>query len=219
MLCIDTDPQCNLSIVSGINFMEQEHNLYTLLKGESTLDQCIVKSKYYDLIPGSLLLAYADTEFNQKNREYLLQERIKNANYDVILIDSPPALRLMNIMSLTVSSKIIIPTECSYLAMVGLKQIYNTIQSIHKHSNKDLCVLGILLIKYNGRANINIAVSNALEKLSVQMNTKVFACKIRETIKVKEAQSQQEPIIDWDPSCTAVQDYLDFVKKLTSNLA
>lgn len=159
--------------------MEQEHNLYTLLKGESTLDQCIVKSKYYDLIPGSLLLAYADTEFNQKNREYLLPERIKNANYDVILIDSPPALGLMNIMSLTVSSKIIIPTECSYLAMVGLKQIYNTIQSIHKHSNKDLCVLGILLIKYNGRANINIAVSNALEKLSVQMNTKVFACKIR----------------------------------------
>ena len=122
-------------------------------------------------------------------------------------------------MSLTASSKIIIPTECSYLAMVGLKQIYNTIQSIHKHSNKDLCVLGILLIKYNGRANINIAISNALEKLSVQMNTKIFACKIRETIKVKEAQSQQEPIIDWDPSCTAVQDYLDFVKELTSNLA
>lgn len=57
--------------------MEQEHNLYTLLKGESTLDQCIVKSKYYDLIPGSLLLAYADTEFNQKTAEYLLQERLK----------------------------------------------------------------------------------------------------------------------------------------------
>ena len=62
----------------------QEHNLYTLLKEESTLYECIVKSKYYDIIAGSLLLAYADTEFNQLGREYLLKERIEKANYDAL---------------------------------------------------------------------------------------------------------------------------------------
>ena len=50
------------------------------------------------------------------------------------------------------------------------------------------------------------------------MNTKVFDCKIRETVKVKEAQSQQEPILDWDSSCSAVKDYQDFVKELTTIL-
>lgn len=54
--------------------------------------------------------------------------------------------------------------------------------------------------------------------MSVKLNTKVFDSKIRETVKVKEAQSQQEPIIEWDASCSAVKDYLEFAKELTSNL-
>ena len=219
ILCIDTDPQCNLTTVSGINLMEcQEHNLYTLLKDESTLEECIVKSKYYDIIAGSLLLAYADTEFNQVGREYLLKERIEKANYDVILIDTPPSLGLLNIMSLTASTKIIIPTECSYLAMIGLDQLSNTIESVRKHSNKELEIAGILLIKYSSRANINNAVLSGLEKMSAKMNTKVFKNKIRETVKIKEAQSQQEPILDWDASCSAVTDYLEFAKDLATLL-
>ena len=219
VLCIDTDPQCNLTTVSGINLMEcQEHNLYTLMKEESTLDECIMKSKYYDIIPGSLLLAYADTEFNQLGREYLLKERIEKANYDVILIDTPPSLGLLNIMSLTASTKIIIPTECSYLAMIGLDQLSNTIESVRKHSNKELEIAGFLLIKYNTRTNINNAVLSGLEKMSAKMNTRVFENKIRETVKIKEAQSQQEPILDWDNSCSAVKDYLAFSKEIVNKL-
>lgn len=215
VLCIDTDPQCNLTTVSGIDTMEcQKHNLYTLLKETSSFQDCIVKSTYYDLIPGSILLAYADTEFNQLGREYLLKERIEQADYDVILIDTPPSLGLLNIMSLTASTRIIIPTESSYLAMVGLEQLSNTIASVRKHSNKELEILGILLIKYHSRANINNAVLRGLEKMAESMNVEVFKNKIRETVRVKEAQSQQEPLIDWDFSCSAVQDYLEFVKNL-----
>lgn len=220
ILCIDTDPQCNLTTVSGINLMNcQEHNLYTLLKEESTLEECIVKSKYYDIIPGSLLLAYADTEFNQLGREYLLKERIENANYDIVLIDTPPSLGLLNIMSLTASTKIIIPSECSYLAMVGLDQLSNTITSVRKHSNKELQISGILLIKYNARTNINQAVLNGLKKMAEKMNTKVFESKIRETVKIKEAQCQREPIIDWDSSCSAALDYFDFTKDFAKSLS
>lgn len=219
VLCIDTDPQCNLTTVSGIDLMEcQEHNLYTLLKEDSSLEQCIVKAKYYDIIPGSLLLAYADTEFNQLGREYLLKERIEQANYDVVLIDTPPSLGLLNIMSLTASTKIIIPTECSYLAMVGLDQLSNTIRSVKKHSNKELQISGILLIKYSSRAKINHAVLAGLEKMAEQMGTKVFQNKIRETVKIKEAQSQQEPILEWDVSCSAVIDYLEFTKDFAKSI-
>lgn len=219
VLCIDTDPQCNLTTVSGVNLIDcQKHNLYTLLKEESTLEECIVKSKYYDIIPGSLLLAYADTEFNQLGREYLLKERIENADYDILLIDTPPSLGLLNIMSLTASTKIIIPTECSYLAMIGLNQLSNTIASVRKHSNKELQISGILVIKYNSRTNINHAVLNGLKKMAEQIDTKIFDSKIRETVKIKEAQSQQQPLLDWDSSCSAVLDYLDFTKDFVKSL-
>lgn len=219
VLCIDTDPQCNLTTVSGIDLMEcQEHNLYTLLKKESTLEECIVKSTYYDVVPGSLLLAYADTEFNVLGREYLLKECIENANYDVILIDTPPSLGLLNIMSLTASTKIVIPTECSYLAMIGLNQLSDTIESVRNHSNKELVIAGILPIKYSSRANINDFVLIGLKKMAEKLQTKVFDSKIRETVKIKEAQGQQEPIIDWNAGCSAVCDYLEFGKELISSI-
>ncbi len=174
VLCCDTDPQCNLTTVSGINIMDcQQHNLYTLLKGQSTPADCIIKTKYYDVIPSSLLLAYADVEFNVLGREYLLKERLESLNYDVILIDTPPSLGLLNIMSLTASNKVIIPTECSYLAMVGLEQLFNTIQSVCKHSNKDLTILGILLVKYNSRTNLNVAIC-VLWKMSLRKCTHTY---------------------------------------------
>ena len=215
VLCVDTDPQCNLTTVSGIDPMDwQEHNLYTCLKKKSTLKQCIAKSTYYDVLVGSILLAYADVEFNQLGREYLLKECLEDAEYDIILIDTPPALGILNIMSLTASTKIIIPTECSFLAMVGLDQLRGTINSVRKHSNKELEIEGILLIKYNARARLNQAVLTGLEKMAAEMDSIVFDTKIRETVKVKEAQSQQEPLLEWDDSCTAVVDYIDFVKNL-----
>lgn len=218
VLVIDTDPQCNLTTVSGIDLMKcQEHNLYTLLKDESTIDQCIVKAKYYDVVPGSLLLAYADTEFNQATmigRERYLRNKIEGLNYDYILIDTPPALGILNIMSLTASTKVIIPTECSYLAMIGLDQLYNTIESVKKHSNNDLEISGILLIKYNNRTNLNAVVLNGLMSMSQKMNTKVFNSKIRETVKIREAQSLKEPLLNWNDTCSAIQDYRAFVGEL-----
>lgn len=219
VLCIDTDPQCNLTTCSGIKLENcQEHNLYTLLREESTLEQCILNCKYYDLIPSSIFLAYADTEFNRTGKEFILKERIENANYDVILIDTPPSLGLLNIMSLTASTKVIIPTECSFLAMVGLDQLHKTIQTVRKYSNKELTIEGILLIKYSSRANLNNAVLSGLENMAVQMHTQVFDEKIRETVKIREAQSQQSPVIDWEPSCSAVLDYSGFAKTLVSKL-
>lgn len=218
VLVIDTDPQCNLTTVSGIDLMKcQEHNLYTLLKDESTIAQCIVKAKYYDVVPGSLLLAYADTEFNQATmigRERYLRNKIEDLNYDYILIDTPPALGILNIMSLTASTKVIIPTECSYLAMIGLDQLYNTIESVKKHSNNDLEISGILLIKYNNRTNLNAVVLNGLMSMSQKMNTKVFNSKIRETVKIREAQSLKEPLLNWNDTCSAIQDYRAFVGEL-----
>ena len=77
VLCIDLDPQCNLTTVSGIDIMQyHDNNMYTLLKETSTLQECIVPTKYYDIIPGSILLSYAETEFNRTGKEYFLKEEV-----------------------------------------------------------------------------------------------------------------------------------------------
>ena len=214
VLCIDTDSQCSLTQVSGINPIESEENIYTLLKGESDLHSSIVHTRYYDLIPGSPYLANADTEFNKIGKEQFLKEKIEGANYDIILIDTPPALSLMSIMALTACTKVCIPTEPSYLAMAGLDQLYETIDTVHKYLNPNISILGIMIIKYNARMNLNAVVLEAIEEYAAENKTKVFNTKIRETVKVKEAQSQLKPIVDWAGSSTAVEDYRQILEEM-----
>lgn len=218
VLCVDTDAQVNLSTVSGIDVMEwQEHNLYTLLRKESNIRQCICKSKYYDVLVGSLLLASADITFNTLGREYLLKECLNEVvnDYDYILIDTPPSLSVMNIMTLTASDKIIIPMECSYLAMIGFEQLCDTIESVKKYSNENLEILGVLPIKVS-KTNLTKMILAGLEDLAKKVGSKVFDARIRETVQIKEAQSQLELLTEWCPNSTAMTDYAEFIKELNT---
>lgn len=207
ILCVDTDAQCDLTIVSGVRPEQCKHNVYTLLRGESSIQECIVKTKYYDLVPGSVFLASADNDFNKIGKEQFLKEKLKEVEYDIIFIDTPPSLSLLNVMSLTASTKVLIPTECSYLAMNGLNQLYETIETIRKYLNSNLKILGLVMIKCSGRTKLNRAILNALNETVHVMETKIYDTMIRKTVKVEEAQSQLSPVIDWDGKCTAILDY------------
>lgn len=219
VLCIDTDAQCNLSTISGIDLEAcQDNTLYDLLRGDKTISQCIVKTKYYDLVPSSIYLSQADIEFSRESRDRYMLSQLQNVTYDFVLIDTPPALGYLNSLSLSISDSVLIPTECSYLAMLGLDQLNSTISRVKKLVNPNLKLLGILMIKYNARTTLNNAIFNGMQDMAADMNTKVFDTKIRETIKIREAQSQTVPLTDWAIDCSAMQDYRNFVHEVMPNL-
>ena len=91
--------------------------------------------------------------------------------------------------------------------MQGLSQLNETIRAIKKRQNPKLTVAGLLLTKYNGRANLSREVKASLEKVAESMNTKIFDTSVRECIKVKEAQAQKQTLISYAPKCTAAEDY------------
>lgn len=214
--CIDTDSQCSLSIVSGIGDSDERNNLYSLLSRDCSIEECIHKSTYYDIIPGSIKLSTVDKTFQEIGKENFLKEHIQNIirKYDYILIDTAPALSLTNVMSATASDYILVTAESSYLSLSAIDQLYKTIQSVKKYLNNNLEMLGVLVVRYNPRANINEAILSALEKQASNMRMRVFDSKIRETVKIKEAQTQTMPLIDWAENCTAMEDYRSFLKEL-----
>ena len=214
--CIDTDSQCSLSIVSGINDSDNRKNLYSLLNGNCSIEECIHPSTYYDIIPGSIKLSTVDKTFQEIGKENFLKEHISKIvrKYDYILIDTAPALSLTNVMSATASDYILVTAESSYLSLSAIDQLYKTIQSVKKYLNNNLEMLGVLVVRYNPRANINEAILTALEKQAANMRMKVFDAKIRETVKIKEAQTQTMPLIDWAEHCTAMEDYRRFINEL-----
>ena len=214
--CIDTDSQCSLSIVSGIQSEDPKRNLFALLNGDCEISDCIMSTPYYDIIPGSIQLSTVDKTFQEIGKENFLKEHISKIKrkYDYILIDTAPALSLTNVMSATASDYILVTAEASYLSMSAIDQLYKTIQSVKKYLNNSLELLGVLVVRYNSRANINEAILGALEKQAANMHMHVFDAKIRETVKIKEAQAQTIPLIDWAEKCTAMDDYRKFLEEL-----
>ena len=215
--CIDTDSQCSLSIVSGIGDSDERNNLYSLLNRDCSIEECIYESTYYDIIPGSLKLSTVDRTIQEIGKENFLKEHIQYIiqKYDYILIDTAPALSLTNVMSATASDYILVTAEASYLSLSAIDQLYKTIQSVKKYLNNNLEMLGVLVVRYNYRAKINRSILSTLEKQATNMHMRVFDSKIRSTVKIKEAQTQTIPLVDWGGNnCTALEDYRQFVKEL-----
>ncbi len=214
VLAIDLDPQANLSFSSGYD--EPEKTIYEVLKGEVKITEAIVKTKYYDLIPSDILLSGAEFEFNKIGREYIVKKAIEPILelYDFILLDTPPSLGVLSTNALTATNYVIIPTAPSYYGTSGMVQLYNSIHTVKEYTNPNIKIAGILLVRCNDRTNATKDVSGILSCISEALETRIFKTKIRECVKVNEAQGRQVPLFEHAPSATTSKDYRDFVKEL-----
>ena len=131
----------------------------------------------------------------------------KCGDYDYIFIDTAPAMNSILHNCLIAADEVIIPVTADRYALQGLSQLNETIRAIKKRQNPKLTVAGLLLTKYNSRANLSREVKASLEKVAESMNTKIFDTSVRECIKVKEAQAQKQTLISYAPKCTAAEDY------------
>jgi len=123
-LLVDTDPQGNASVSSGISISQLETGIYEVLLGEADIESAIVASNdQYDILPASPALAGAQVELlSFEDKDHLLHKALQQvaSNYDVILIDTPPSLNVLTINALAAATDVLIPVQCEYFALEGL---------------------------------------------------------------------------------------------------
>ena len=213
LLC-DLDPQTNASFMTGVDVLSVA-NLYDVFKGEKTVEETIVPVRLgFDLLPGSLLLAAADSEFTQTGREYMLKEALDSIKeqYDYIVIDTPPTLGILVTNALTAANKLIIPVGAGDIfSLQGLTQFYGIIQNVRKYCNHELQIAGLLITRYNSRSNVNQALKGQVQQIAEQMETKVFKAAIIESVSVKESQLHKEDLFEQAPRSNAAKDYQAFI--------
>ena len=134
--------------------------------------------------------------------------------YDYIIIDCPPSLGLLTINALTTSNSVIIPIQCEYFALEGLGKLLNTIKSIQKIHNKDLSIEGLLLTMYDSRLKLS---NQIIKEVKLHFNEMVFKTIIHRNIKLGEAPSYGENILDYDVSGTGTNNYLNLARELILN--
>ncbi|HMS71728.1 MAG TPA: AAA family ATPase, partial [Baekduia sp.] len=145
VLCIDMDPQGNLTMSQGIDPDTVEKSMYDVLVHGMPMTE-IIQEREIDVACSSIDLAGAELALSaQIGRERSLQRALRQIEgvYDFVCIDTPPSLGLLTINALTASTKVIVPVQCEYLSMRGLIQLQNTLEMIRENLNPEVQIEGI----------------------------------------------------------------------------
>lgn len=215
VLCVDLDPQSNLSFSSGAE-TEDCPTIYEILRGEAKTSFSIQKMPSFDIVSSNILLSGIELEFTQTGREYLLKEALNTVKdkYDYIFIDTPPALSILTVNAFTASDYIIIPMNADIFSLQGIAQLSETIDRVRKYCNPNLKVEGIVLTKFNKRTILSREIKGTAELIAEKLNTSIFDSTIRSSVSIMEAQTNQQDIYNYSPKNAASQDYMDLVEEL-----
>ena len=217
VLCIDLDPQCNLTFTI-LGAQQPETTIFEVITGKAKAKQAVIKTdRGYDLIPASSDLYNSDNTITSVGKEYKLKEAIQPLlkSYDYILIDTPPALGILTVDALTACTQVIIPAQADVYSLQGITTLSSTINAVKQYCNKDLKIAGILLTRYNSRVVLAREIAKMIENTTAKaLDTKIFKTSIRECVAVKEAQANNQDIFTYSPKSNASTDYKNLVNEL-----
>ena len=210
VLYVDLDAQANLTYSAGID--APRITALEILEGTATAAEARIATPQGDIIPAAPALASAEIIFRETGKEYRLREALEpiRAEYDFIILDTPPALGILTINALTAADRVIIPAQADIYSLQGIGQLAQTIGTIKRYTNQGLKIGGLLITRYNARALLSRDVSEMLEDTARELGTQVYRARIRECIALKEAQARRLDIFTYSPRSNAAADYAAF---------
>ncbi len=217
VLLIDFDAQANLTTGFGYDPDEQD-SLAPVLQGKKLVDEVILSTdiKNLFLIPADTWLERVEVSGSLAADRYShekLKNLLKDLDYDIIIIDTPPSLCWLTESALIASSYSLICATPEFYSMKGLERLSLFINNIaERHSLK---ILGVILSFWNPRGKCNEEFHEIIEKIFPQ---KLFRIKIRRDIAVSEASIYGKPVFHTAPKSRAAEDYKMLAKEILSKM-
>jgi chromosome partitioning protein len=176
VLLIDIDPQASLTTFMGLKPFELTRTVREALVNEEDLP-IYEKIHKMDLVPSNIFLSESEMQLvTEFRREYRLQDSLAVAkdSYDFILIDCPPSLGLLSVMSLVTATHLLIPIQTEYKAVEGTMFLLKTISDLVRKVNREIQVLGAVPTMYDDRTvqgrNALQTIQHVFEQLKVHKN-------------------------------------------------
>jgi chromosome partitioning protein len=215
-LLIDLDPQANTTSGLGLDVARARLNVYHLLTGEATVAEVAQPTGVsgLTLVPSHIDLAGAEIELaGATEREGLLRQALSPIppGVEIVLVDCPPSLGLLTLNALVAATSMLIPTQCEYFALEGLRHLMYTHQLVRTRLNPKLAIAGILMTQFDARTTLAWDVLNAVRRSHPHH---VLETLIPRNVRLSEAPSHGKSVIEYDPTCRGAAAYRALAKEL-----
>jgi chromosome partitioning protein len=218
VVIFDIDPQGNAATGLDIRPEQRSRSSYDVLVGNCALEEAVLPTMVPNLsiIPGSQDLSGLEMELMQAERpQFRLRDALAPAKvtsaFDYLLIDCPPSLNVLTVNSLTASDAVIVPLQCEFFALEGLKQLLDTVQLVKRNLNPNLDIQGIVLTMHDKRTSLSDAVA---QDVRAHLGAKVYETVIPRNVRLSEAPSHGKPAIIYDIKAPGSQAYLALAREL-----
>ena len=211
ILLVDCDPQANASSGLGFQRDDNRHSIYDVLMGDSPADQVILPTEIdqLSLLPGSKNLTGANIELAAAaDRAQRLRNALKpiQDNYDLVILDCPPALDLLTLNALVAADTLIVPMQAEYFALEGVSELISTLERVRAAFNPNLFIEGVLLTMYDDRTNLAQQVT---ETLRGYFRERLFHTVIPRNVRLAEAPSHGKPVALYDARSRGTEAYFE----------
>jgi len=220
VLVVDMDPQGNATTGFGVEKNELTRTIYTVLTGESTLEDAVIDTEIpgLDVIPSNIALSGAEIELSKEVGYHTILELAMDdisEDYDYIFIDVPPSLGILTINCLVAADSVIIPIQAEFYALEGMADLLEAVQLVETRLKSPSPIKGILLTLYDSRTRLGRDVySNIKEYFGV--SEYIFKTTIPRNVTLAEAPSHGKPCIIYDEESSGSQAYLNLAKEIIS---
>ena len=216
VLLIDIDPQGNASTGLGISRADRQNTIYNVLTEGLPIDEAILPTDVPNLsiLPSHVDLSAAEMEIGQtEGRTRLLRDAIEASasKFDYVMIDCPPSLNLLTINALSAARSVIVPLQCEFYALEGLSQLLKTIEIAKASINPALAIDGVMLTMYDRRNRLSAQVAEDVRK---HLGRAVFETIIPRNVRIAEAPSFAQSVIDYAPNSRGAKAYLELADEL-----
>ncbi|MFM7321807.1 MAG: ParA family protein [Armatimonadota bacterium] len=220
VLLVDTDPQGNATSGVGAERRGLVRDTCSVLTGEATIAEtripCAVPG--LDVLPATFNLVGAEFLVSQMDDgEFRLRSAIEavDAEYDFVVIDSPPSRGAITINALVAADEAIIPMQCEYFALEGIAHLLDLIGLVRNGPNPDLAIGRVLLTMCDDRTNLAQLVANEVRSF---FGEQVSPTVVPRNVKLPEASSFGKPISLYDPRSKGARAYESISRELIEHV-
>ena len=206
LLC-DFDPQANATSGLGVDKDGVKSSTYDVIINEADPARAVIHTDFGDLLPSSPALSGAGVELvGVGDREHQLKKALTGlrGSYDFVFIDCPPSLELLTLNALCAADQILIPVQCEYYALEGLRDLMTTLRAVKRGLNRTLEIFGVLLTMFDGRTNLSMQVAEEVRRF---FPGKVFSTVIPRNVRLSEAPSHGLPVMAYDKFSRGAESY------------